>query len=180
MQDHLNQVLRWAIEKEYRTTNPANHTSVTISLGKQPPAEHYQSAPYADLGHYLAQVRDSKYAWAPKYCLMFLAFTEDRGGEALEAVWSDINWDAKTMTIPAHRMKSGIEHVVPLPAPAMEILHLGLEQTASFQRLHFPTPTKQQIPKLWHAEQNPTRNGTTFRAPRPPQQFQRLGHRKTS
>ena len=29
------------------------------------------------------------------------------------------------MTIPANRMKSGIQHVVPLSAPAMEILHLA-------------------------------------------------------
>ena len=52
---------------EYRTTNPANRKSVTRALGKQPPPKNYPAAEYKDLGGYLAQIRDSKYGWAPRY-----------------------------------------------------------------------------------------------------------------
>ena len=72
MQNHLNQILLWAIDHEYRTTNPANRKSVTLSLGKQPPPKNYPAAPYTKLGDYLAKIRDSDYWWAAKYSLLFL------------------------------------------------------------------------------------------------------------
>ena len=136
---HLHQVMNWAIQMEYRTTNPASR-SVTSSLGKQPEPEHYPAAPYKDLGGYLRTIRDSKYGWAPKYCIIFLAFTEDRSGEARLAVWSDIDWVNETLTIPKHRMKSGIEHVVPLPRQAMEILRFAWSKPHHSKDKIFPPP----------------------------------------
>ena len=136
---HLHQVMNWAIELKYRTTNPANR-SVMRSLGKQPEAEPRPAAPYKDLGGYLRKIRDSKYGWAPKYCIMFLAFTEDRSGEAREAVWSDIDWVNETLTIPADRMKNGIKHVVPLPRQAMEILRFAWSKPHHSKGTIFPPP----------------------------------------
>ena len=139
VQSNLHQVMNWAIQMKYRTTNPANR-SVMRSLGKQPPPEHHKAAPYQKLGGYLAKIRDSKYGWAPKYCIIFLAFTEDRSGEAREAEWSDIDWDKETLTIPAHRMKSGIKHVVPLPKQAMEILRFAWSKRHHSNDKIFPPP----------------------------------------
>ena len=136
---HLHQVMDWAIQMRYRTTNPAS-ASVLRSLGTQPEPEPRPAAPYKDLGGYLSTIRDSKYGWAPKYCIMFLAFTEDRSGEAREAVWSDIDWDEETLTIPKHRMKNGKEHVVPLPRQAMEILRFAWSKPHNSNDTIFPPP----------------------------------------
>ena len=136
---HLHQVMNLAIEMQYRTTNPASQSAIR-SLGTQPEPEPRPAAPYKDLGGYLAKIRDSKYGWAPKYCIMFLAFTEDRSGEAREAVWSDIDWDEETLTIPKHRMKSGKEHVVPLPRQAMEILRFAWSKPHNSNDTIFPPP----------------------------------------
>ena len=137
VQSHLKQVMDWAIQLEFRTTNPASRT-VTRSLGKQPAARNHPAAPYQDLGRYLAIIKDSDYWWANRYCLIFLAFTEDRSGEAREAVWDDVDFDQATLTIPAHRMKSGIEHVVPLPTQAMEILRFAASKPRHSKGTIFP------------------------------------------
>ena len=138
VQNHLSQILIWAIDHEYRTTNPANRRSVTLSLGKQPPPENYPAADYTELDEFLATIRDSDYWWAAKYCLLFIAFTEDRGGEAREAIWSDVDWKKEILTIPAERMKSGRKHIVPLSPPAMDILRLAWSKPHHSKGIIFP------------------------------------------
>ena len=127
----------WAIQMEYRTTNPATQ-SVMRSLGKQPEPEHHQAAPYQKLGGYLGQIMDSDTWWAAKYCLIFIAFTEDRSGEAREARWEDVDWDEETLTIPAERMKGGVEHVIPLCTQAMEILRFAWSKPRHSKGTIFP------------------------------------------
>ena len=124
VQSHLKQVMDWAIQLEFRTTNPAIRPAIR-SLGKQPAAKPHDAAPYEELGSYLATIRDSDYWWANKYCLIFLAFTEDRSDEAREATWNEVDFDKATLTIPAHRMKNNVEHVIPLPTQAMEIVRFA-------------------------------------------------------
>ena len=55
-------------------------------------------------------------------CLEFTILTAVRSGEALGARWEEIDFEKKLWRIPAHRMKSGVEHVVPLSEPALAIL----------------------------------------------------------
>src|SRR5690606_13014979 len=50
--------------------------------------------------------------------------TAARSGEALGATWGEINFDAKLWTVPPHRMKAGVEHVVPLSDAAVELLNV--------------------------------------------------------
>ena len=124
VQNHLKQVMDWAIRLEFRTTNPAVRSNTRL-MGTQPPPVHHPAAPYQDLGQYLAQIRDSDTWWAEKYCLLFMALTADRSGEAREATWDDVDMEKATLTIPAERMKGPDDHVVPLSTPAMEILRLA-------------------------------------------------------
>ena len=52
----------------------------------------------------------------------FLVLTAARGAEVRGVVWSEIDQDEATWTIPASRMKTGREHRVPLCGRALEIL----------------------------------------------------------
>jgi integrase len=54
--------------------------------------------------------------------LEFLILTAARSGEVLGAAWDEIDFAAKTWTIPAERMKAGKAHKVPLSDRAVEIL----------------------------------------------------------
>lgn len=54
--------------------------------------------------------------------LQFLILTAARTGEVIGAKWSEIDLDKAVWTVPAGRMKAGLEHRVPLSAEAMAIL----------------------------------------------------------
>jgi integrase len=54
--------------------------------------------------------------------LEFAILNASRIGEVLGATWSEFDFAAKVWTVPASRMKSGREHVVPLSPRALEIL----------------------------------------------------------
>jgi integrase len=54
--------------------------------------------------------------------LEFTILTAARSGETLGATWGEIDFNANTWTIPASRMKSGKEHVVPLSSSTVKLL----------------------------------------------------------
>ena len=138
VQNHLSQIFEQAIRMEIRPSNPANRQYLVGAFGKQPKGEHHRSAPYEDLGSYLAQIRDSPFWWADKYCLIFIALTEDRSGEVRLAVWDDVDWDKETLTIPEERMKGDKEHVIPLPKQAMDLLKFAWSKPRHSKGTIFP------------------------------------------
>ena len=87
------------------------------------------SLDYPLLGSALALVRDADAWWAEKYCLLFLAFTCVRSGEARMANWDEIHLEESTWTIPASHMKTDLEHRVPLSTQAKALLVHAREQT---------------------------------------------------
>jgi integrase len=58
----------------------------------------------------------------PARALEFTILTAARSGEVLGACWSEIDLAGKVWTIPANRMKAGVEHRVPLSSRAVAIL----------------------------------------------------------
>ena len=78
---------------------------------------------------------------AAKACFEFLVLTAARSGEARGATWDEIDLDARQWTIPAERMKGGVEHRVPLSEAAIA----ALEEAAPLRNdsaLVFPSPVR--------------------------------------
>ena len=136
----LSAIMYQAIRKGHRVVaNPVPVIKeLTRSLGKQPPKVHHKSLNYRQLGNALATVRDADTWWAAKYCLIFIAFTCVRSGEARKATWEEIDLNDSTWTIPADRMKKSIEHKVPLSNQAKELLAHAREQSGRSQGIIFP------------------------------------------
>jgi integrase len=55
--------------------------------------------------------------------VQLLALTGQRRSEVFEATWDEINLETATWVIRSARSKNGMEHLVPLSEPALEILH---------------------------------------------------------
>ena len=134
----LSIVMEWSITEGFRTATNAARPGVTSSLGKQEPVTHHRSLPPSQLGSALALIRDSDISWAKRYCLLYIAFTGVRNGEARRATWDEIDLDTSTWTIPASRMKAEAEHTVPLSTQAKEILAYAREHGNSSQGYIFP------------------------------------------
>ena len=117
--------------------NPAGSEN-TLNLGKQKRAVHLPSLDHRDVGGALAVIRDVDVWWAVQACIIFMALTCVRSREAREATWEEIDFETATWTIPATRMKNGVEHRVPLSAQAMEVLAYARAQGGG-EGLIFPS-----------------------------------------
>jgi integrase len=76
--------------------------------------------PYADLPTFVEKLRSRKAMAA--LALELTILTAARTGEVIGATWDEIDFTKKVWTVPAHRMKAGREHRIPLSPRVMEIL----------------------------------------------------------
>ncbi len=104
--------------------NPARWKGVLSKIlpapGKVRRVVHHASLPYAEMPGFWPrlQMQDGMGARA----LEFKILTACRTGEVIEARWPEIDLEAGVWTVPPARMKSGLEHRVPLSDPAMALL----------------------------------------------------------
>ena len=121
----IEAVLDWATTRSYRRgENPARWKGHLQNLlpkrSKVKKVQHHPALPFAQMAAFMAGLRAQD--TIPARALEFTILTAARSGEALGALWSEIDLDAGIWTVPAERMKAGVEHRVPLSAPALTIL----------------------------------------------------------
>jgi integrase len=90
---------------------------------------HHAAMPYVQLPEFMADLA-SRTGTAAR-ALEFIILTAARVGEAVGARWGEINLDSALWTVPAHRMKAGREHRVPLSPQAFTIIELMAAQRRS-------------------------------------------------
>ena len=81
---------------------------------------HHKAMSFADVPAFMCRLR-AKEGMAAR-ALEFAILTAARTGEARGARWNEIDLAGKVWTVPAHRMKGGREHRVPLSARAVAIV----------------------------------------------------------
>lgn len=98
---------------------------------------HHASLAWRDVPEFFTRLRAQ--AGVGARCLEFVILTACRTGEALGATWAEIDFETRSWSIPAERMKMRRPHTVPLSDRAVEILESlrGLHETWIF-----PTPIK--------------------------------------
>ena len=74
-----------------------------------------------------------------KYALQIMARTFPRPGELRQAEWPEFDFDAAVWRIPAERTKMRKEHVIPLSAPVLAMLH-QLHRATGGKGLVFQSP----------------------------------------
>jgi integrase len=121
----IEAILDWAKVSGFRDgENPARwrgHLDHLLPAARRVRAvEHHVALPYQQVGAFMARLRENMSMAAR--CLEFTILTAARRGEARFATWDEIDFEAKTWTVPAARMKSGREHRVPLSKPALALL----------------------------------------------------------
>ncbi|GGZ21616.1 tyrosine-type recombinase/integrase [Asticcacaulis endophyticus] len=120
----IETVLDAAKAREYRTgENPARwrgHIDQILPPRIRLSRGHFTAMPYDTLPEFMQGLR-SRQATAA-LALEFAILTAGRTGEVLGATWAEIDLEKAEWTIPAIRMKAGVEHRVPLSKRAIEIL----------------------------------------------------------
>ncbi len=118
----LSAIFKWAVAQGFRDDNPAGD-AIGAALPKNGVQRQHQKAlPHNEVAGALRTIRDTD-AWpATKRALEFLVLTACRSGEVRGAMWSEVDLEGATWTVPAERMKAGKEHRVPLSGQALGVL----------------------------------------------------------
>ena len=139
VRSHVRTTLGWCQAHGFVESNVAGE-AVSGALPAMPARRaHLRALPYQEVPAALETATASTAGLAAKACLEFLVLTAARSGEARRAMWAEIDLNARTWTIPAERMKGGVEHRVPLSDAAIAVL----EQAAVLSDesgLLFPSP----------------------------------------
>lgn len=129
LRGRIESVLGWAAAKGYRDAeNPARWKGGPLEhllppIGRVRKVKPRESVPYAECPAVMKRLGELRTAnSASSRALRFTMLTAVRTAEAIGARWSEFDLKAKTWTIPAERMKAGVEHVVPLSDAAIALL----------------------------------------------------------
>ena len=122
LRQRIRSVFAWAQAHGHVEVNPAGD-GINAALPVMPSVKsHFRALPHGEVNAALETVKASKATLSAKLCLEFLILTAARSGEARGATWSEIDTDMATWIIPATRMKTGMEHRVPLSDAAIAVL----------------------------------------------------------
>jgi integrase len=129
----IEAVLDWATVREYRKgENPARWRGHLESLlpekSKVSKVEHHAALSYAELGAFVAELRQQ--GGIAARALEFTILTATRTGEVTGAHWDEFNLAERLWVVPAERMKAGKEHRVPLSDAALTIIERMAESRA--------------------------------------------------
>jgi integrase len=136
LRQRIEAVLDWATARRHRQgDNPARWRGhldqVLPARAKVQKVRHHAALPYAEIGGFMAKLREQEGMAAS--ALEFLMLTATRTGEVVGAAWEEFDLDAAVWMIPPDRMKAGKEHRVPLSKPALAILkRLKKSQSGKF------------------------------------------------
>lgn len=122
----IEKVLDAAKAKGFRTgENPARwrgHLDHLLSRTLKLTRGHHAALPYEEVASFVAKLRqrEALAASALELCIL----TAARSGEILGMRWSEVDLEKALWIVPAHRMKAGREHRVPLSKRAVVILKM--------------------------------------------------------
>ena len=122
VRQRISTVMKWAVARGYRQDDPAG-PAINAALPRGATnGKHHRALDYRDVAGALATV-DASQAWpTTKLCFSLLVLTAARSGEVRGARWEEFDTDAREWRVPAGRMKTGVEHRVPLSDAAMQVL----------------------------------------------------------
>jgi integrase len=124
LRGRIERVLAAAKAKGLRTGgNPAlwrGHLDKLLPARRKLTRGHHAAMAFEEVPAFMADLRDRDAIAG--LALQFCILNASRSGEILGARWSEMDRKTKVWTIPAMRMKAGVEHRVPLTDAALAIL----------------------------------------------------------
>lgn len=124
LRGRIERVLDFAKVRGWRSgENPAfwrGHLKNVLPPRRKLTRGHHAAMPYGEVPAFFSRLHGST-AMAAR-ALEFLILTAARSGEVLNARWAEIDLSEGVWSVPAHRMKAGRLHRVPLSPLALAIL----------------------------------------------------------
>ena len=125
LRGRIEAVLDFAKVRGYRDgENPARwkgHLKEALpAVSKVRKIKHHAALPYTEIGAFMADLRQRQGGAAG--ALEFAILTVARTSEVIGVRWPEIDMAQRIWTVPAERMKAGVEHRIPLSEQALALL----------------------------------------------------------
>ena len=137
----IRATLAWAQAHGHIEHNPAGEAINAALPATTALKKHFRALPYPEVGQALQTIVTARASLSATACLRFVVLCACRSGEARLATWAECNLEAREWRIPAARMKTGVEHRIPLSAAALDVLASVRPLTDSSDLL-FPSPVR--------------------------------------
>ncbi|MDE3016690.1 MAG: integrase arm-type DNA-binding domain-containing protein [Pseudomonadota bacterium] len=144
VRNRIESILNWATAREYRRgENPARWRGHLENLlprrSHLKGVKHHAALPYEEVGDFLISLKQQTGIGVDAF--EFVILTAARTGEVTGARWDEFDLQKKVWVVPAHRIKAGREHRVPLSAAALSVLKRR-DKPKNPDDLVFPGPNK--------------------------------------
>jgi len=140
----LSQIFRYGLAKGSVESNPATDLDVVAAIA--PRTKNHPHVPLSEIPILLSKLDAAKCDVMTRIAVRLLLLTGVRPGELRHALWSEIDLESATWTIPAARMKARRPHVVPLPHQAVASL-LELKEITGSYPIAFPGRNNRERPQ---------------------------------
>ncbi len=141
----INKTFKYAVSNSKAKRNPAADIDITEIIGKSKD-KHYPTIT-DDIGikNLLRSINEYQGELSTKYALLMLAYTFVRPSNVRLALWSEIDLKNKQWIIPAKKMKTRDEFIVPLSVTLIELLQ-EIQQYSSGSPYLFPSTKSKTTP----------------------------------
>ena len=139
-------VLSWAVAHGFRPDNPCDAALAAFSPPRRSETRPHPALPYADVPAAVAQLRIAPYRLGARLLVEFLILTVVRSDAARGALWSEVDLEAASWTVPATRMPNGAEHRIPLSSAALAVLGEARDDAGLSEAL----PSKSALSRMLH------------------------------
>lgn len=137
----IGQILRWAKANHYANQNV--HADIKPSeILKPVRVVNFARLDEKDLPGLLRAIEVYQGSPLARLGMKMMALTLLRTGELINLRWTDVDFDAASITIPGERMKAGRDHMVPLSKQALHTLRL-LQQISGSHKSGYVFPGTQ-------------------------------------
>lgn len=116
----LNEICKYAIWTQRIEVNPASDLQGALKPVKT--KHHPAIIDPLPLGELLQKINDYTGRYSTRMILRLMPHVFQRPDNVRKMEWSEIDWEKREWRIPAHKMKMGEAHIVPLSAQAIAIL----------------------------------------------------------
>jgi len=134
----INKIYKYAVTLEYTPHNIVADIEQKTILGKREKRHYPTFTKNKDIKGLLLAIDDYSGDYTTKMALKMLPYVFVRSFNIRHCEWSEIDFKAKEWTIPAEKMKTKIEFILPLPPEVIEILE-DVKQYTGNSKYVFPS-----------------------------------------
>lgn len=141
----INKTFKWAVANEKAKRNPAADILLEEILGKRSKKHYPTITDDQGIKNLLTSINEYQGEPSTRYALLLLAHTFLRPSNVRLALWSEVDFKTKQIVLPAKKMKTRDEFIVPLSGQVLELLK-EVQQYSGDSPYLFPSTKSKTTP----------------------------------